>query len=453
MNPVYSKQMTSMDDINNIDKPKLSNKTEKLDKDHWAYKRLLNITEKYGLLVGESGDFFESDKPLTRNEAALILVSLIGKIREDNADLSSVEQEQMQILKEEFEKEIAFISGRMDELEDSVRSIEGRVTKIETVDSKNVKYSFGENMKLQTLIRAKYSNLIKRASEKEKGNFDVPFARIRLEGKAAKHFGYRVDIRPDTTFNNTTRRGILNNAWVYTDIIPYHKLYAGQMRIPVGYEGDMSPEDLILIERSQISRNFANRRDIGSKLEGSTQFFDYKAAIFNGQGYNAADTVNTRLDYGLWGVIKPLALKPQLGSLKLGGGYYNGKYGTGSRDTVFDNHYSNTVSCYGQYDYKKFSVFSEYSKKDGYGSSFDVKADGWYVSTAYFITDKLQLVGRFDQFRPDFSDKSNKTREYTAGLNYFFNNKNLKMQFNYVFVDNFNFQNGHKLVLLTQYLL
>lgn len=178
-----------------------------------------------------------------------------------------------------------------------------------------------------------------------------------------------------------------------------------------------------------------------------------KAGIFNGQGYNAADTVNKGVDYGFWGVVKPLALKPKLGSLKLGGGYYDGKHSTGSLPTTYKNHYSDIMSYYAQYDYKKLTVSSEYAKKDGHGSSFDKKAEGWYLNAGYFLTDKIQLIARYDIFTPDKHLKHLDITEYTAGLNYFFIDKNLRLQFNYVFVDNFDFKNSHRLLMQTQFLL
>ncbi len=447
--PSFAKN-TTVSEIENIDK---ENSKKEIDRNHWAYKRLVNISQKHGLLIGDSDTFFNDNKPLSRNEAAVILVNLMGKVREDFDALSEVEKEQINILKEEFNKEIAFISGRIDKMENAVDAIRGSISRIEESNRKNVQYGFGEKMKIQSLMQIKYAGIVERGADKEKANFNIPFSRIRLEGKIQKHLDYRVDIRPDVTFNNTTRNGLLNNAYISSDIIPYNKLYLGQMRTPIGYEGCACPEDLDFVNRAQISRNFSNTRDIGLQIKGFTKFIDYKAGIFNGQGYNSADSINTSVDYVVWGEIKPLALLPQYGLLKFGGGYYDGSKGTGSRSSSYLNNNHNTVSYYAEYDYKKFGLKGEYAVKEGYGSTYNKKADGWYMQADYFLTDKIQFLSRFDLFRPDFAIKNNDLKEYTAGLNYYLNNKNIKLQFNYVFVNNYTFKDGHKLYVLAQYLL
>jgi len=453
VNPGYSKNLTTIDEINQLAYAKKENDADKLDKNHWAYKRLVNITEKHGLLVGNSENFFDSNKALSRNEAAVILVNLIGKIREENTAMSEVEQEQIQILKEEFKKEIDFISGRVEKLESNVTELQGRVATIEKSDAKDVKFGFGEKMQLQALLKFKYTGLLDRGTTSDKANFDVPQARIRILGNVHKNVGYVADFNAHTTFTDTTKRAVLNNAYVWTDIIPHHKVQVGQFWLPIGEEGPCSPENLDLAEKSQISRNFSNLKDTGAQIQGNTKFVDYKAAVFNGQGYNSADTVNSSMDYGFWGVVKPLALHPEYGSLKLGGGYYNGSLGTGTRATTFASRNHDTASYYAEYRYKKLGLKGEYAVKDGYSSTYNKKADGFYAQTDYFLTDKIQLLARYDTFRRDIDIINSESKEYTAGLNYFMNNKNLKFQFNYVFVDNYTPKNGQKLIFLTQYLL
>ena len=107
-----------------------------------------------------------------------------------------------------------------------------------------------------------------------------------------------------------------------------------------------------------ISRNLSNQRDIGLMTKGETKFFDYKAGIFNGQGYNSDDTINSQIDYAFWGIIKPFAFNENLGKLYLGGGFYDGKQGTGSRSSTYDNYNNNVISYYGEYKWPDENIYS-----------------------------------------------------------------------------------------------
>ena len=56
---------------------------------------------------------------------------------------------------------------------------------------------------------------------------------------------------------------------------------------------------------------------------------------------------------------------------------------------------------------------------DGYvspitGLPVGQKASGWYIHNSYNLTDKIQLVARFDQFDPDRTIGKLRT-EYTLG--------------------------------------
>jgi hypothetical protein len=78
-------------------------------------------------------------------------------------------------------------------------------------------------------------------------------------------------------------------------------------------------------------------------------------------------------------------------------------------------------------------------------------ANGWYINNSYFLTDKLQVVARYDIFDPNKSIPNNLLTEYTLGGNYFFSGINLKLQLNYVYVDRKQAENSQRILFLTQY--
>ena len=66
---------------------------------------------------------------------------------------------------------------------------------------------------------------------------------------------------------------------------------------------------------------------------------------------------------------------------------------------------------------------------------------------------KLQILGRYDQYKPD-KDKSDETKkEYTAGINYFIKGQAIKLMLNYVFCQNDTSKDSHRIILGTQLLL
>ncbi len=62
-------------------------------------------------------------------------------------------------------------------------------------------------------------------------------------------------------------------------------------------------------------------------------------------------------------------------------------------------------------------------------------------------------IGRIDQFDPNRDVSNDLKREYTVGLNWFIKGQALKVVLNYVFCQNQNADDSHKLIMATQILL
>ena len=76
-----------------------------------------------------------------------------------------------------------------------------------------------------------------------------------------------------------------------------------------------------------------------------------------------------------------------------------------------------------------------------------------FRSVGWKFNPHLQLLGRVDQFDPNKNAINDKRREYTLGLNWFIKGQALKVMLNYVFCDNQDRSDGHKIILATQILL
>ena len=81
------------------------------------------------------------------------------------------------------------------------------------------------------------------------------------------------------------------------------------------------------------------------------------------------------------------------------------------------------------------------------------KADGFAYTLGYKVHPRLQLIARYDQFDPNRDVSNNTRREYTAGINYFIKGQALRLILNYVFCDNQDREDSHRIILGTQILL
>lgn len=441
---------TSLQALQGISKPtNTSNLTSPISKEHWAYKTMEEISKKNNLKFEPFYSKTDGAKALSRNEAALLLVNLVGKIEQNKLELNEAEKAEIKILKQEFQSEINELIERVASVETTVDGLKGRITNLEENSNKNLKFDYGDSFKLNGALQAQFTGNFQKGSDQYPSNFLLPYSEVKITGKLTPHIDYKAIMVPTrlydesngngTITSGTTKNGMLDDMYISTDIIPHHNVYLGQTRIPIGYEGPMSPLDVETIDKSQISRNFSDTLDLGVKAKGNWDFFEYSIGAYNGSGLNKKDT-NSGMDIASWAVIKPLYKSPQLGSLELGGGYDIGK------NTSF-NH--NTTSFYSGYKYKKYSLRGEYAFSDGYLTS-GTKSRGWYIHNAYSLTNKLQLVGRFDTFDPNTKSYGNTNTEYTLGSNYLVKD-NVMLMAGYVFVHNKS-GNSNRIEALTQVL-
>ncbi len=412
-----------------------------VNKHHWAYKRLVNISSKYGL------DVRNGKKALTRDEAAVLLVNLVGKIEQEKINLSESERAQVQILKEEFGQELTIMAERIANLQASVDSLKGSVSKMGKSDGKTLTHYYGKNFKIGGVLQARYDGNLQDGDHHgvTGKNFSVPLAEFRFKGQVNDKVDYLVSMIPSRSYAGSS--ALIGETRVGLKFIPNNQILVGQTRLPIGEEGVRSTTNLDFAQRAQIGRRFNGTRDLGVKVIGKYKYLDYYAGVYNGAGQNQTDS-NNDMALGGWATFKPFAEVEGYGDLRIGGGYFTGKIGN-TRSSVAAYH-QDTWGFYGDYKLGPATIKGEYSKRDGFGSG--VKADGWYITGLYDLTDKLQLALRLDRFDPNTSVRSNAITEYAIGTNYYFNGKALKLQVDGIYSENKAGRDALKLVVLTQYM-
>ena len=134
------------------------------------------------------------------------------------------------------------------------------------------------------------------------------------------------------------------------------------------------------------------------------------------------------------------------GKLTIGGGF------NGGHNRI---DYS-ILSGYIGYHHKKLWSNFEVAIADGYNGSKGIssnKACGYAATVGWKFNQHWQLLGRIDQFDPNRDTSNDLQREYTVGLNWFIRGQALKVILNYVFCNNQNRQDSHKIILATQIML
>ena len=236
-----------------------------------------------------------------------------------------------------------------------------------------------------------------------------------------------------------------SNFYIANTSIPHHTVIVGHTRTGTGHEGAKSSTIIPFVARSQISRNFGNIRKLGVRVKGNYDLVEYDLGGYSSDTY--FQDFFPGGEFAGWVTLKPLG--------KTDGKY--GKFKIGSGLTAGQNDTSYTVlGAYTSYEYKKFYANFEWGKANGYNGAKGIStkhAEGFYTTLGYRITPKLQIVARYDQYRPDLHVSNNTQREYSTGINYFIKGQALKLMLNYVFCHNDSKEDSHRIILGTQILL
>jgi len=240
-------------------------------------------------------------------------------------------------------------------------------------------------------------------------------------------------------------QSLFADAFVATNKIPHHRIQIGHFRPQIGMEGGNSSYTLPFLNRSQISRNFGYARRIGGRVKGNYSFIDYDLGLYSSDTF--FEEFFPGAEFVGWINFKPLAkVEDKYGKLKIGAGIDGGH----RSDNFF------VTGAYIGYEYKRFSLDLEWANANGYNGYYThtrKHANGFYATLGYMLTKKLQILARYDQFDPDKTISNNNKREYSVGLNYFIKGQALRLIINYVFCQNDNAKDSHRIMLGAQILI
>jgi len=300
--------------------------------------------------------------------------------------------------------------------------------------------------KISGLVNLRYQYSTEAANYSSGRNgFDVRRVYLNFRGNVTKELSYRVQ------FDFATSPKVLD-AYVEWKPLRYIGLQAGQFKTAYTLENPYSPDNLETADNSQVISKLItdysnNGRDIGLALNGSFfqrkgyNLIEYKIGLLNGNNINTTDNNKTKDVYGIL-LVNPLK------SLTFDASYYKGQYG--AETAKYDR---NRTSFGARYNDGKLLVRAEYIAGEIGTTQANLKdAKGYYLSTAYYITDKLQPVLKYDFYQNDKTVSNTAITNYVVGLNYWITPKT-RLQANYTRKDNRDPSNADSSYLVAQLLL
>ncbi len=182
-------------------------------------------------------------------------------------------------------------------------------------------------------------------------------------------------------------------------------LWLGQFRPPIGLESISSSSKLPFPERALATRVFADRRDLGVKVEKQFERFGYSVGLFSGSGLNVPDA-NRQKD-----LVGRVTVTPIEG-LGLG---LAGTTGLGERD---DPATKDIVAVDARLELAGALVQGEYFSRWVGAEGDRVRSEGGYALLGYTFAERYQPVGRLGFVDLDADEPETITRVYELGFNY-----------------------------------
>lgn len=294
--------------------------------------------------------------------------------------------------------------------------------------------------------------------------FLVRRARVKFTGIFYKN--YEFVLQPEFE----AKDNILRDA--YIDLIHFREagLRMGQFKIPFSLESLRSSSTIETVERSMVVNNLRGMgkdRDIGVALHGKLlgNKVEYAIGVFNGTGYNTADTNDNKDIVGRLVFYPFRGTKGALEGLQFGGSFQTGKQDPRGFDGKlnFDGSkkiFSLATGVEGNrtnggfefaYTLGPGAIIGEYIISDMQRKNqSDLRGQGWYVQLSCLLTGQrtktlkdveegVEAVFKAEQLDLDDNGgvpdiKGQTVNAYTFGINWYWN-KHFKIMGNYVIYD------------------
>lgn len=284
------------------------------------------------------------------------------------------------------------------------------------------------------------------AAKKVDSEFRVRRARLGASGSVSDKLGYRVTASLDGPGPGASPSTVkLYDAYVTYAASEYAALTFGQFKYDFTLEGVEGTTSRLPVLRAEVINEIAGKlgtvggslRDIGARVSGAVNGFyglRYGVSVINGSGLNTGDNNGDK------DIVGRITLSPVKG-LTVGVSGYRGQGGDEGATLEIDE------SAYGfEADYagEGFSLRAEYVAAEwenwdvasGASAGRSQRPRGWYAQGSFRLPfeEKIELLGRYEDFEKDAGTSDSRLRTTTVGATYHISRKN-RITANYLFRD------------------
>lgn len=160
-----------------------------------------------------------------------------------------------------------------------------------------------------------------------------------------------------------------------------------------GFEENTSSASILTVERTLINNTFAPGPLTGISIDGKKNIFGYSAGVYTDQ-INRNKDQESRYLYNLSGTVKLDDLLPDNNKLSLRADWLRSNDSNGQ----FGGSFEDGISVSAHYQLKPFDLRAEYIHLSDYDGD---KTNGWYIMPSVYVTEKFQLVARYEQASSD----------------------------------------------------
>jgi len=223
----------------------------------------------------------------------------------------------------------------------------------------------------------------------------------------------------------------LKYAYLYlADVLPNTGVEFGQAHRPwIDYEEHNAwayrSISKVMVEEKNAG-HLTNSADRGINFKTKLDYFSSELGVFNGEGYhNKEDGENLSEEWRLTAHILGTGKKKAKKSLK----YANISF-FGQQNQESNKHHNEDLNWYGihaVYNQPEFLIAGQYIDVTDAVDAY--KGNGYSINGEYRVSDKWNLIGKYDYF--DMDDNSGDKKRALAGVAYEYN-KNVELIINYL---------------------
>ena len=322
----------SMEQVTNV------NQLRDVSPTDWAYEALRSLVDRYGCIVGYPNQTYRGNRALSRYEFAAGLNACLNQIERLIASSEAILREDIDTLNrlvQEFEAELATLSGRVDNLESRTAFLEDHsfstTTKLVGEVAFNLAQAFGDDIDAQVVFTDRIRlQLVSSFTGKDK-----LFTRLTA-GNIGNSFQDETGTREGRfAFDGQVNNNVVVDRLHY--VVPFfdnklkvttmaslaaHHFYAEVFNDSLNVGGGANGALTRFAERSPIYRQGIDRRSAGVGLNYSpTEKFEIAAGYIAPNGSDPSE--NNGLFNGSYSAMGQLAFKPT-DTVKIGATYVRG---------------------------------------------------------------------------------------------------------------------------------